>query len=361
MAAEQSPQKRLGNALFYGIAALLVYLAYLIVEPFLAPLAWAAVLVVFCYPAYKWLARRWGPTGAAAATTLAVIVVLIVPMLAVMAAFVRQGIDAAHAIQLGVANGHFARVNDWWMRLQEKFPDATPMDLPTLLQTYAGKAAGYIAGQLGTVLKHTAEFLFHLGVTIVAMFYLFRDGDSIVARLRDVLPFEAEHRDRMLDGARYDLRDRHVEFGVRRHARHVGRCGICDRGREGADFLGRDDGILFAGAGCGLRSGLGADLDQRDGYVAISDAELRWWFFAVWLSGLVDYVIRPWLISGRARIGGLLIFISVLGGIGAFGMLGIVLGPMILAMAASVFDVYVPIRTRWKQKSGCDWEERAPC
>jgi predicted PurR-regulated permease PerM len=53
-------------------------------------------------------------------------------------------------------------------------------------------------------------------------------------------------------------------------------------------------------------------------------------------------LIRPWLISGRAQMGGLVIFISILGGIAVFGMLGIVLGPIIVAMGASVLDVYVP-------------------
>ena len=47
--------------------------------------------------------------------------------------------------------------------------------------------------------------------------------------------------------------------------------------------------------------------------------------------GLVDNVIRPWLISGRAEMGGLVVFISVLGGISVFGMLGVVLGPIVVA------------------------------
>jgi predicted PurR-regulated permease PerM len=58
--------------------------------------------------------------------------------------------------------------------------------------------------------------------------------------------------------------------------------------------------------------------------------------------GLVDNLIRPWLISGRAQMGGLVVFISVLGGIAVFGMLGVVLGPIVVATAASLLDLYVP-------------------
>jgi predicted PurR-regulated permease PerM len=48
------------------------------------------------------------------------------------------------------------------------------------------------------------------------------------------------------------------------------------------------------------------------------------------------------LISGRAEMGGLVVFISVLGGIAAFGLLGVILGPIIVASAASLLDLYVP-------------------
>jgi predicted PurR-regulated permease PerM len=66
--------------------------------------------------------------------------------------------------------------------------------------------------------------------------------------------------------------------------------------------------------------------------------------FCSLLVGLVDNLIRPWLISGRAEMGGLVVFISVLGGISVFGMLGVVLGPIVVATAASLLDLYVPRR-----------------
>jgi len=62
--------------------------------------------------------------------------------------------------------------------------------------------------------------------------------------------------------------------------------------------------------------------------------------------GLIDNIIRPWLISGRAEMGGLVVFISVLGGIAVFGMLGVVLGPIVIALAAGLLDLYVPSAVR---------------
>jgi predicted PurR-regulated permease PerM len=56
----------------------------------------------------------------------------------------------------------------------------------------------------------------------------------------------------------------------------------------------------------------------------------------------VDNILRPWMISGRAEMSGLVVFISVLGGISVFGLLGVVLGPIVVAAGASMLDLYVP-------------------
>jgi hypothetical protein len=67
--------------------------------------------------------------------------------------------------------------------------------------------------------------------------------------------------------------------------------------------------------------------------------------------GLVDNLLRPWVISGRAEMGGLVVFISVLGGISVFGLLGVVVGPIVVATGAQL--------TRWKHRRANAWEEKA--
>jgi len=342
LSAELSTQKRLGSALFYGIVALLVYLAYLVFEPFLAALAWAIVLVVVAYPGYWRLARRMGPTMAAVVSTAAVTLILIIPTLLVMGAFVKQGVGAVQEIQLGVASGHFRWVNDLWTQIQQRFPDASPADLGTVLRRYADQAAGYFASRLGAVLRNTAVFLFHLSVTMLAMFYLFRDGDSIVKRLREVLPFEDAHRERMIREA-HDLVFASVISSLAAAVAHgvMGGLAFAVTGVHAPVFWGVMMGFLslvpvvgssliWVPAAISLM--VGGHIGR--GVILIVICGL--------LVGLVDNVIRPWLISGRAEMGGLVVFISVLGGISVFGMLGVVLGPIIVATAASLLDLYAP-------------------
>jgi predicted PurR-regulated permease PerM len=317
-------------------------MVYLVFSPFLVPLAWAAVLVVVTYPAYERLARRSGRNSAAILSTLGVTLILIVPTLFVMIAFVQQGVDAVQSVQLQVANGHFNWINDLWLRVQSRFPGASSADLGASLRQYGEQAAGFIAGKLGTILRHAAVFFFDLSVTILAMFYLYRDGASMVERLRELLPFEKAHRNRMIEDAR-NLIFASVTSSLVAAAAH-GLLGGLAFGLTGIKTP------IFWGVMMGFFS-----------FIPLVGSSLIWIPIAVSLMvgghvtrgivlivfcglivGLVDNLIRPWLISGRAEMSGLVVFISVIGGIEVFGLLGVVLGPMVVATTASLLDLYAP-------------------
>jgi predicted PurR-regulated permease PerM len=339
---DTTTRQRLGTMLFYGIVIALAYLTFLVVEPFLVALAWASVLVVIGYPVYERLEPRWGGTRAALATTAGVTLVLIVPALAVMYAFVQQGIAAVHSLQIGVANGHFDWVNRFWIDLQHRFPEIGSDNLGDTLRGYAEVVARYAAARMGTILGHLVTFFLHLGVTILAMFYLFRDGDTVLERLRKVLPFEPEYSERMLHEARELIFASVVSSAA------------------GAVADGALGGIAFAATGISAPFFWGVMMAFFS-LIPVVGTALIWVpaalslmlgghvtagilliVFCIVILTCVDNLLRPWLISGRVEMGGLVVFISVLGGVEAFGMLGIVLGPIIVATLASLLDLYSP-------------------
>ena len=342
MTVELTTQKRLGTALFYGILVVLAYLVFLVFEPFLAPLAWAVVLVVVSYPVYARLARKWNPTLAATASTVGVILILIVPALLVTGAFIHQGVEAVQEVQQQIQSGHFSWVNDLWLRVQARFPDANPSNLTTVIHRYADAGAAYLGSRLGAVLRNTAVFLFHLAVMILAMFYLFRDGDSIVARLREVLPFEKSHRDKMIDETR-ELIFASVTSSLVAAVAHgvLGGVAFGLTGIRAPIFWGVMMGFfsLIPVVGSALIWVPAAVSLMVDGHIGMGIALM---IFCSVIVGLVDNIIRPWMISGRAEMGGLVVFISILGGISVFGMLGVVLGPIVVAAGASMLDLSAP-------------------
>lgn len=342
MTTEASSQKRLANLLFYGIVLLLAYLVYLVFAPFLAPLAWAAVLVVVCYPAYERIARRSGATSAAVASAAAVTLILIVPTLFVMIAFVRQGVDAMQSIELQVSGGHWAWLDHPWARIHERFPMINAGDLTASLRSYGKQAAEFGAARIGTILEHTALFFFQLGITIFAMFYLFRDGHSIVERFREILPFEERYRNRMIADIRTLIFASVTSSLVT------------------AGLQGLVGGLAFFGTGIKAPVFWGVMM-AFSSFVPFVGSAVVWVPIAISLAvgghwgkfvavaivctaiiGALDGLVRPLFISERSAMSGLLTFISVLGGISVFGLLGVVLGPIIVATATSLLDLYAP-------------------
>ncbi len=342
MANETTARQGSGGVLFYFVVLLLAYLVYRIFAPFLVALAWAGVLVVVSYPAYEWLARRWGRSAAAAAAVAGVTLALIVPGLLAMIAFVREGVETVQSIHLGFEAGHFQWLSDLWARIQQRFPAAATLDLTSSLHRYAEQAAGYVGMRLGMLARNTAVFLFHLCVTILAMFYLFRDGPAILARLRDLLPFDAPRREQMLGRAR-DLIFASVTSTLAGAVTHgiLGGLAFSFAGIRAPVFWGVMMGFssLVPVVGTALiwiPISASLLLEGRPGRAVLLA------ILCLVIVGVVDNVFRPWLMSGRGKLSGLLVFVGVLGGIGVFGMLGIVLGPIVVATAASVLDLYTP-------------------
>jgi len=340
-------REQLATAVFYAVLVLLAYLVYQLFRPFLIPLGWAGVLVVVFYPWHARLERRWGPTRAAALSTVAVTLILIVPTLLLMTAFVSEGIGAARTIQQAFVEGRLPWIQTAWDWIRQRTPGeagGTP-DLVALAREAAERTATFLASKLGAILRNVAVFLFDLFVIIFALFYLFRDASAIVRGMRRLLPFEEDHREQLIQQAR-DLIFASVTSS------------LIVAAVQG--FLG---GVIFAVLGLGAPVFWGVVMAFFS-LLPLVGAWVVWVPAAVWLMlndqmvrglvlvglgagvvGTVDNFLRPALISGRARLSGLVVFISVLGGIGVFGMLGVVLGPIVVATAASILEVYAQRQT----------------
>lgn len=336
----------LGTILFYAVIALIAYLAFRIVEPFFVALAWAAVLVVVSYPAYEWLVRRLRRSAAALIGTVGVTIILIAPAVLILIFFLRQGADALQSIHLATASGRLAWLHRLWVNLQQRFPELSSGEVTAALHRYGQEATQFFADRLGTAVRNTAAFLFDLTVTVFAMFYLFRDGRALVGQLRRVLPLKSLERDRLIEDTR-EIILATVLASFLAAAAHGVLLGLAFLavGIHAALFWGVIMGFLS------LIPVIGSALIWLPAAIglAVGGHVLQAIILALLCTAVIfaiDYVLLPWFISGRAQIGQLLVFIGVLGGISVFGALGIVLGPIVLALAADLLDLYSPRRDR---------------
>src|SRR5262245_54633291 len=116
------PTDLFGVALSWGGLALLVYLVYLVVVPFLPPLGWASVFAILFYPVHSQLRAGWGPSKAALITTFTVAIVVIGPMVVLVSSFTQEAIQAAGTLQSVFEGGGSSRIEQLWRDVQGRLP-----------------------------------------------------------------------------------------------------------------------------------------------------------------------------------------------------------------------------------------------
>jgi predicted PurR-regulated permease PerM len=343
----QQSESRISNVLFYSVVLCLAYFVYRIFEPFLVPLGWAAVFAVIFYSLNKRLERRFGRTLAASLSTAGVTLILIVPVLLLAAMFIREGIDASRSLQASMVTGDFGALGRVWEWLDAHVAAQVGVtDLAGLVRQYASRLGGTLAAEFGAVVRNIVVFVFELFVMLFALFFFLRDGDAVLDRFRLFIPFEEGMRERMLGEAR------ELIFASVTTSLVI------------AAVQGLICGGAFAIAGLGSPVFWGV-LMAFLSLLPVVGAWPVWVPAAIWLfstghawraviliaicggiGSTIDNILRPLLLGERSSLNGLLVFISVLGGIAAFGALGIVLGPIVLATAVGILEVYSGKATR---------------
>lgn len=194
---------RLTTVLSYGALLLLGYLVYLIVAPFIVPLAWSAVFAIFFYSVHEHLEKRFSPTIAALISTTGVMLLLIVPVLLIFLYATREAVDATARIQAMLQNGTAPVPQDMLNWVRDKLPQSLQdVDYLGYLRQGAEKAATFLASKFGALVKNLFSFFVHLFILLFALFFMFRDGRQILGALRHLIPFERDLQEDMISESR---------------------------------------------------------------------------------------------------------------------------------------------------------------
>jgi len=336
---------RLTTVLSYGALLLLGYLVFRITAPFLIPLAWSAVLAIFFFPVFLQLSKRISVTKAALLATVGVTLVLIVPVLLVLLFAGREAVEITIRVRGMLSTGSIMVPASMADTIRRHLPQSM-QDLEFMgpLQQGMEKVASFLAGSLAGMVKNLFSFLVQLFILLFALFFMFRDGESILRSLRHLIPFEKNIQDEMLTESR-DLIFASVAVALLIAA-----------------IQGVLGGTAFALARLPVPVFMGV-LIAFFSIVPVVGSALIWAPAALWLglngswgkallvviicggvAGLADNLVRPLLLRNRTRLNDLLLFISILGGLQVFGLLGLVAGPTIIAAALGVFRVYIEHR-----------------
>ena len=321
-----------------GVTVVVAWLCWHLIKPFVPALTWALVLAVLAHPLHERIARKvkW-PSLAASLAVVAVTVAIALP-----AAFVvRQvGVEAVAS----VATARKLADPDRWKLAIERFPRLAPVrewverevDIGEKVQEATTEVAKGVRG----VLQGAIDFAMHALITLFLLFYFLRDKRRLLRALASLVPLapqEAEH-------VRKDVRDAisALVFGTLSVALVQGTLG-------GLMFwwLGLPAPILW-GAVMAILAILplfGAALIWVPAalFLAVDGQWDKALLLAAWgtiVVGLIDNLLYPLVVKNKLRIHTVPVFIAVLGGLFAFGATGVVLGPMILAVALALIDIW---------------------
>lgn len=330
-----------------------LWLVYLLMEPFLHTIILATVFAAICYPLFQRVMRRMGGKAIPAAMALLVglVVLVVIPVSIFIVGLVPQAVQTFSALGAWLAgNGPTELLNqstvqpylDW---LRNTLPfldldlDLSHMDLRTPLVTFS-RMAGQSLLQWGTyVLGNTLLFFGHFLLMLLVMFFLLKDGPRMVERIKYFCPLREEQEDRIISELRSVARS--VLVGGLFVALVQGILGGVGLALAGLP-------ALFWGTMMGFASlvpvvGTGLVWVPAVIYLLLTAQFKAGIFLALW-SGIVvvgaDSILRPYFMRGGAGMSVFFIFMSILGGIKAFGMLGIFYGPLILSFAVVMLTLY---------------------
>jgi predicted PurR-regulated permease PerM len=329
---------RLNHLIYFAAVILVGYLLFQIVQPFLQPLGWAGVLAVCLQPVYQRLAARMGATKAAALSMVLVLVLIVVPVWLVVLAIVKQASQATETLQSLTTMQLPAPVTRAWQWVQERVGYLAADQLMTSVTDAGKRIVGALAASSGAVIAGVAVILVQLVITLFALVFALRDGDAIVGIIRRILPFDdPARRDRVLH-----------EIGDLIYA-------SVTAGLAVAATQGLIGGMAFWIVGVRAPVVWGAVMALA-ALIPVAGAWLVWLPVAIFMLvrgdiahavtlmvigvgviSTVDNIMRPWLLSGRSSLNGLATFIALIGGASAFGFIGLVFGPVIVAIAIALF------------------------
>jgi predicted PurR-regulated permease PerM len=342
-------REQLFTVFFFVVLVFLLYQLYAVVSPFLGAFAWAAVLALVFFPPYRLLLVRFRrPAVAALTMTLLVFVLVTGPVVTFGSVVLGEAQRFYVMVQEKAASGE---VRAWVEGLRQnpigrlaarvlprEYVDE--LDLTNVGIQAAQKTSEYVIAQLGGIARNLFGVVVEFFFMLVMLFFFFRDGRRLYFAFRDLLPMEPEHKDAVF-GRLYEALSAVVQ-GMTVTALLQGLLAGLAFWALGLPFA------LFLGLASGISS-----------FVPVGGAALVWvpavvYFFTQGLWGraialllwgtlvisLIDNVVRPLVIGSRTNIPTLFLFFGMLGGLQAYGVVGVFLGPALLATIFAFLKIY---------------------
>lgn len=333
--------------LFFLMVAL--SFGFILAEPFLHTIILSAALAIIFSPVNSKLFKRLGGRAnlAAGVTSLLIVVLIMLPTAFLVWGLVTEGLDSMMSIRAWANRNDFAEllrghrldpVLDW-MRLRFPFLPLDDASIQAHILDTARRFSQSMLDASATLVGNMAKLVLRFFLMIFMMFYFLREGHGIVLRLKYLAPLRTHQEDIIIESLQRVSRA--VFLGSLLIAVLQGLVGSL-----GLYIVGINP--LFWGTMMGLSSlipviGTGLIWIPATAYLYFF-GEWQWALFFLLFNVLIvtniDTILRPLLMRRAAEVSPFYIFLSILGGLHAFGALGIFYGPLILTFLMVMLKIY---------------------
>lgn len=341
---------------YFLIACIVISGGYLlhIYTPFITVLILAAILGTAFYPLYQKILVivRNREVIASLIACLLIVILIIVPLFIFIVLLGRQAFDVYVFIVDQLRNGAFDHIIKWseggllYDSLSfvkehvQGLIDFESIDLKTSIADSAQAVTSWLAAQSANLLKSFVWLAISFFVLVFSLFYIFKDGDKIIERIMTLSPLPREHEEglfnkfkEMSHATLYGIFFTAVVQGI------LGGIGFAIAGIPNALFWGTAVAVFS------LVPVIGTGTIWLPAAIILLVGQ-NWFggiFLLVYGAGVistVDNFLRAYLIGERTKTNQLLMFLAVFGGIGAFGLIGVIFGPLILTLFFAFVHIY---------------------
>ena len=341
-------KKLLYTLLTFASIILALYLIIYLLSPFLGAIVWAIVLAMATHPVYKWFLKltKGKKNISSFLSTTVVFIVIAIPFFVLAIIFAGQAYDVFSYIEDSIQKGEIpilttVQSNPQVSNIMEKLkPYLNKDDFHSFGLTLLKATGNVLAFSTKKLTINLFSALFQFFMTILILFFAFRDGETIVNSMWEIVPLKEQDKKKMVDilkkiigAVLYGIVLACIAQGL------LGGIGFYLAGIKAAVFYGA---IMTL---CAFIPMVGTAIVWIPAviYLFFTGQYGKAIFLAIWcltLVSLIDNVIRPLYISGKSKISLPIIVLGVLGGLITLGFLGIILGPIILSLFVEVVRIY---------------------
>ncbi len=347
-------RKQATTIFLLALAGVALYLCYLIARPFLTPIFAAVVIAVVFYPLHS-LIRSFisRPNTAAVLSTMLVLVLVAVPA-ALLGASVSEELHKMYqslgdkSAAAGGLNPYLIHLIDRLFAIIGRYVDLSRFDVRSTLLHWLEQASRYLFSIGTALLSNVFSFAFDVVIVFFTLFFFFREGAAIRQKAVALLPLSGDQAERLFTGI-HDTIIANVYGGLA--------VGLAQGSLTGLAFwvLGISSPILW-----GLVTAMASLVPMVGSALVWVPASIillagGHWAKALILLGWgaavvaqVDALVRPYVVSGRVKVHTLLVFFALLGGMKAFGVMGLFIGPIVLSVTVAVLDMLREMNRDWQ-------------